>query len=123
MVQYFFGVMFLGISIYSFTNYIGFRYVISESKPILYSLINNRINKGGRGESYDLTIKYQNKEYVINITSKESDLIENGVYPEIYFSTYTNSVFSKWTITLSLRLTILFFILAFVAVLPWFKLQ
>jgi hypothetical protein len=123
IIQYLMGLIFLVVSVSSLINYIGFRHAISESKTIEYSILEKRINKGGRGESFDLIIKFQNREQTISITSKEFDMIENGEYPELYFSKYTNSIFSKWSITRSLRLTILFFILSIFAVLPWSKLN
>lgn len=100
LIKYIFGLLF-GISIYSLTNYIDSRHAISEGQPILYTIAEKRINKGGRGESYELIIKFQNKEHTISITSKEFDLIEDGRHPELYFSKYTGTIYSKWTITLS----------------------
>ena len=51
-VKYIFGVLFLSVSIYSLMNYIDFRNALTKSKPIVYSFIEKRVNKGGRGESY-----------------------------------------------------------------------
>lgn len=121
-VKYIFGVLFLSVSIYSLMNYIDFRNALTKSKPIVYSFIEKRVNKGGRGESYDMIIKFKNKERTISITSKEFELIENGKYPELFYSNDTDSIFSKWSIKLSLRITILFLLLSIVAILPWNKL-
>ena len=83
VVKYVFGVLFFCVSIYSLRSYIDCKSTVSESKPIVYFLVETRINKGGRGKSYDMIIKYQNREKTISITSKEFELIENGKYPEL----------------------------------------
>ena len=121
-VKFTLGIIFFSISVKFFTNYVDFISSISESKPIVYSFVEKKINRGGRGESYDMIIEYNNGERTISITSKEYDLIEKGDFPKLFYSKNTDSIFSKWSIKLSLRVSILFLLLSIVAILPWNKL-
>lgn len=121
ILKYIFSVLFLCVTIYSLFNYIHFRNALSEFKPIVYSYIEKRVNRGGRGESYDMIIEYKNKKRTISITSQDFDLIENGIYPELYYSQDIDSVFSKWSVKVSLRVAILFLLLSIMSIIPWNK--
>jgi hypothetical protein len=121
-VKFVLGIIFFSISVKFFMDYIDFNSSISESKPIVYSFVEKRINRGGRGESYDMIIEYKNRERTISINSKEYDLIEKGDFPKLFYSKNTDSIFSKWSIKLSFRITILFLLLSIVSIVPWNKL-
>jgi lipoprotein signal peptidase len=122
IVKFVLGVIFLGISVNFFKDYIAFKSAISESKPIVYSFIERRINKGGRGETYEMDYQYKYQKGTVNITSQEYDLIANAKYPSLYYSKNTGLIFSKWEEKKAFRITILFLVLFIVAIFPWNKL-
>lgn len=109
-------VMFIGVSINYLKNYIDFKSAISENKPIPYTIIDKKINKGGRGVSYDMIIEYKNSRQTISITSKDYDWIQSGKYPELYYSKRSGLIFSKWEVKKAFRVALLFFILFVVVV-------
>lgn len=119
IVKLILSVLYFSISISYFKDYIDFKSAISESKSISYLFIDKKINKGGRGESYDMIIEYKNKRQIISITSKEFYLIENGKYPQLYYSNNSGLFFSRWNIKMALRITILFLLLSIIAIFPW----
>jgi hypothetical protein len=53
--------------------------------------------------------------------NQDFDLIENGIYPELYYSQDIDSVFSKWSVKVSLRVAILFLLLSIMSIIPWNK--
>jgi hypothetical protein len=112
------GLLFIIISIYFLKNYMEFN-SFSNNKPISYLFLDKRINKGGRGESYEMDFKYNNHVESISITSKEYDLIEEKQYPELYYSDYSGSIYSEWEKKKALRIALLFFILFICSVFPW----
>jgi hypothetical protein len=119
VIKIFLGVLFLSNSFFNYLHYLDYKSSITNNKPISYTFIENKIHEGGRGKYYDMVIKYNNNESVINITSKELDLIELGKYPELYFSKNSGIIFSKWEIKKAIRITILFFLLSIIALIPW----
>lgn len=121
-VKFVLGIIFFSISVKYFTNYVDFNSSISESKPIVYSFVEKRINRGGRGETYEMDYQYNLKRGTVNITSEEYDMITSGKYPQLYYSKSTGLVFSNWEIKKAFRITILFLLLSIVAILPWNKL-
>ena len=121
-VKFVLGIIFFSISVKFFTNYVDFNSSISESKPIVYSFVEKRINRGGRGETYEMDYQYNLKRGTVNITSEEYDMITSGKYPQLYYSKSTGLVFSNWEIKKAFRITILFLLLSIVAILPWNKL-
>jgi hypothetical protein len=112
------GLIFISISIIFFKNYIEFN-SSNKYKPISYLFIDRRINKGGRGESYEMDFKYNNQLKTISITSKEYDLIEMQQYPELYYSEVSDSIYSDWEKKKALRVAILFLILFLTSIFPW----
>ncbi len=118
-IKYLLGIIFLCIGIYNFRNYRNFKNSLAPNAEIIYKIINKKVNNGGRGDSYEMKIEYNNKEYSISLTSKEFVLIDSKIYPTLYESKNTGKIFSKWIIKKSGRISILFIILFFVAVLPW----
>ncbi len=122
VVKFFLGALFLSVSIYSFMKYFEFRNAFLEGKPIVYSLIEKRINKGSRGgDSYKIVVEYNKSEQTVTVTSQDFDLIDKGKYPELYYSQYSDSVFSKWSVKVSLRVAILFLLLSIMSIIPWNK--
>lgn len=119
VVKYLFSIIFASISFYAFKNYWNFTHSVSNNSPIAYSFINKNINKGGRGETYDMHIVYDYRKYIISITSEEYAQIGNRKFPELYYSKSMNVVFSKWEIKMLFRVAILFFLLFIIAVVPW----
>lgn len=111
--------LYISICLYNLKDYLEFNRSVSDSKPIPYLFIDKKINKGARGESYDMVYKHNDQEKTISITSDEYELIEKKVYPELYLSIKTGKVFSKWVLKKSLRITLLFFMLFLVTVFPW----
>lgn len=121
-VKFVLGIIFFSISVKFFTNYVDFNSSISESKPIVYSFVEKRINRGGRGETYEMDYQYNLKRGTVNITSEEYDMITSGKYPQLYYSKSTGLIFSNWEIKKAFRITVLFLLLSIVAILPWNKL-
>lgn len=122
IIKFVLGVIFLGISVNFYKDYLVFKSAISESKPIVYSFIERRINKGGRGETYEMDYQYKYRKGTVNITSQEYDLITNAKYPSLYYSINTDLIFSKWEKERALRIAILFLVLFIFAIFPWSKL-
>lgn len=114
-----FGLLFISLSIYFFRDYFDFKSEIVNNKLISYSFIEKKINKGGRGESYDMIFFYNRQKHSISITSTEYYLIEEGKFPKLYLSKKSNSIFSVWSIKRSLRLGILFLSLSIISVFPY----
>lgn len=110
-------VIYIGIAGYFFMRYWDYR--TAGSTPIAYTYAGKKINKGGRGESYDMFYTYKGKEGTISLTSKEYYGIDEQQYPELYYSERSGSVFSCWEIKMSLRIVLLFCGLLIVTVFPW----
>jgi|688.fasta_scaffold282098_2 hypothetical protein len=121
IIKYFFGVIFLFISLYNYTNYLDFYNSLNEPQKIKYLFVSKKINIGGRGNSYEMIINYKNKLKTISLTSKEYTLIDIKNYPILYEGKRTGYIFSKWVVKKSLRISILFFLMFVVAVSPWNK--
>lgn len=119
LLKFILGLLFISISIISFRNYLDFKSSLINNKPLSYLFIEERINTGGRGESYEMDFLYNNNKYSISITSTEYDLIQEGKYPNLYFSKNSNKFFSKWEIKKSFRISILFFSLFIFTIIPY----
>jgi hypothetical protein len=113
------GLFFISISLYFFNDYLEFKSSIVNNKPLTYSFIEKRINRGGRGESYEMDYLYNNQRRSILITSAEYELIEESKYPDLYFSKSSGNIFSKWQIKKSYRIAILFFFLFIATIMPY----
>jgi hypothetical protein len=114
-----FGLMFSIIIIINLKDYIEYKSVMTESNPISYIYTDKRINKGGRGDSYEMDYKYFNIKGTVYITSKEFFLIEKGIFPELFYSKKNGLIFSRWEIKKSIRITVLFLVFFIVVVFPW----
>lgn len=113
------GVLFIGISANSFCNYLDYKSSIVSSKPISYVFLESRINKGGRGETYEMDFLYKKKKSSILITSSEFNLAYKGKYPVLYVSKKSGDFFSRWSIKRSFRITVLFFIFFILTAVPY----
>lgn len=122
IVKFILGLIFFSIFINYLGDYIDFKTAMFESTPISYSYIDKRINRGGRGETYEMDYQYNNIKGTLSITSKEYDLIEDAEYPELFYSKRSRLIFSKWEMKKAFRITILFLALFIIAIFPWNRL-
>ncbi|MEN2413174.1 hypothetical protein [Flavobacterium mesophilum] len=113
------GLLFFSISFIAFENYLHFKSSLVNNKPLAYLFIDKRINKGGRGESYEMDFLYKKQMHSISITGNEYDLIEKGQYPDLYLTKNKDDIFSKWSLKMSFRIALLFFLLFVLTVLPY----
>ncbi|MFW0739391.1 hypothetical protein [Flavobacterium sp. T12S277] len=119
LLKFILGLLFISISIISFYNYLEFKSSFINNKSLSYSFVEKRINRGGRGESYEMDFLYNNKKHSISITSNEYNLIEEGKYPDLYFSERSGNFFSKWEAKKSFRISLLFFSLFIFTIIPY----
>lgn len=113
-----FGLVLLCIAFVHFCNYLEYSYAIGSNKPIAYKYISKELNSG-RGVSYDMNLAYNNKNYTTSITSKEYDLINKGVYPTLYFSDKSKTIYSKWVIAMNLRISLVMLFVFILVITPW----
>ncbi len=117
------GVIFFSISIIHFINYNNYRRSLKKREPISYSYVDRKINTGGRGESYEMTITYDKKKYKINLTSKEYYEINDEMFPILYYSKGNNLVFSEWEMKRAYRIFLVFIIMFLITIIPFSRLR
>jgi hypothetical protein len=66
-----------------------------------------------------MSLSYNNKIYTTSITSKEYELIDSGVYPILYFSDKSKTIYSKWVIAMNLRISIVMLFVFILVITPW----
>ena len=113
-----FGLVLMCIVIVHFCNYLEYSNAIKGSNPITYKYISKKLNSG-RGSSYDMSLTYNNKIYTTSITGKEYELIDTGVYPTLYFSDKSKTIYSKWIVAMNLRISIAMLFVFILVVTPW----
>ncbi len=91
-------------------EYLRYKGIILNEKPIYYSLVSKKEHKGGRGSYFTIAIKFRNNIYHVSATSKMFYQIEEGSLPNLYYSKTNDSVFSDWTIKILLRIWFLLLI-------------
>lgn len=119
LLKFIFGLLFAVISIMSFCNYFDFKSSMVSNEPVSYLFIEKRINRGGRGEAYEMDFLYNRRKYSIFITGNEYSLIEKGKYPILYISKESGNFFSVWSIKRSFRISMLFFMLLIFTLIPY----
>lgn len=92
---------------------------INPNAQIIYSFVSKKIKIGGRGDYYQMKIKYKENEHLIDLTSREFELIDSKSYPILYESKNTGKLFSNWVMRRTLRIIIIFSSLSIIAIFPW----
>lgn len=95
-------VMMSVIDVYSLNKFFIYKDVLKINHKIEYTYLNKIKNSGGRGEHYNMRIKYIDAVYKISITNKMFDDIDKGILPEL-FITPQNEVISNWNMILAKR--------------------
>lgn len=111
--------IFGAISINYFRKYLILKSILEN--PIAYEVIASKVNKGGRGESFDMTVLYQKQPYELSITGKDYRNLKKGKYPVLYYSVELDEVFYSWSVKRSLRIAIIFFVFFIVGCVLTFR--
>ncbi len=111
--------IFGAISINYFRKYLILKPILGS--PIAYEVISSKVNKGGRGQSFNMTVRYQKQPYELAITGNDYRNLKKGKYPTLYYSVKLNEVFYHWTIKMSLRIALIFFVFFIVGCVLTFR--
>lgn len=103
----FFVVLFFIFAVRGWYHYVIYSDAIKNSRPIAY-YFSWKEKRGGRGSYYVINVLYEDDNYTARVTSKEYYNIDDGVFPELYYSEKNGSVFSEWDKTSSFRVFIMF---------------
>ena len=98
--------------------FIDFKAIKYNESPQIYKYIETIYNRGGRGGYYQLKVKFNQKDYVVNVTEKVSFDIKQKKYPDLYFSKKHNTLFSLWDIKRNFRISIIFLSMSIIAFIP-----
>jgi hypothetical protein len=103
----FFALLFFIFAVRGWYHYVIYSDAIKKSRPIAYQF-SGKEKRGGRGSYYVINVFYENDTYTVRVTSKEYYNIDDGVFPELYYSKKNGSVFSELDKTSSFRVFIMF---------------
>lgn len=116
-----FRVIFIFAGCYTIYGHLHYKNIAENTTPIQYTYKMKFEHNGGRGNFYDMKILYNNQKYKLPITRSIFNEIDKGNLPPLYYSAEKDTVFSMWTITLFLRLTILPFLFFLITFIPYKK--
>ena len=80
----------------------------ASANIIEYGLVEVNHHKGGRGDYYTATILSQGERHELDVTSKMAAQLEQGIALPLYRCSKDDVIFSEWTVSLKLRLSLLF---------------
>lgn len=111
----------VGIGVYSLVFYFSCRKELGSGRPIDYTYEGRRERKGGRGSSYEMRVRYQDRHYTLSITSDLYAELGSGRLPRLYYNSVFDKVISAWQETLALRICGLMLFLLGLTFLPYRK--
>lgn len=111
LVKLLFRILFICMMFFLGKKYYNYSEVIQKKHPIKYVVIDSKVNKGIRGDQYSVTVSYDNKYYIVDISRQTYDDIKRGELPSLYYSDIEDDVFSISVMKFRLRALFLFLFL------------